>query len=217
MSAPLKIKVGIPSYSGKLFPETWETVKALSAYEGPVSFDVLIVPQCYCTAEARNKAAAYNSYCKQYVPDYDYFLSMDADMSFPVSAVLMLIDDKKDIVSAGYNMRSAKLSSLVPKLVAAHWTEKPGIAPGTAYLPDSTKGIQKVDTVGLGCCLINAAVFKKMEYPFFRHNIVEFNNGKSALLVQDDISFCMDAARYGFEIFVDADIRVNHHSENEDR
>jgi hypothetical protein len=215
----MKIRVGIPSYAGKLFPETWETVKALSAYEGPlpVRFDVLIVPQCYTVSEGRNKAAAPNIYRKKHIPDYDYYLSMDADMSFPVAAVFMLIDDKRDIVSAAYNMRSATLNCLTDKIVAARWTVAPGLAPESAYLPETVRGIQKVDTVGLGCCLIKSSVFATMEYPYFRHNVVDFDNGNSAILAPDDVSFGVNAARYGFDIFVDADVRVNHHHGNENR
>lgn len=219
MKRPLKIQVGIPSYSGKMFPEAWETVKALSAYSGPepVEFNVLIVPQCYTAAEGRNKAASPENYSiKQKLP-YDYYLSMDADNSFDVSAVFMLLDDKKDIVSAAYKMRSAAKSCLLDRIVAARWTDAPGIAPLSAYLPDTETGIQKVDTVGLGCCLIKSSVFETMKFPFFRHNVVTFDNGKSALLAPDDVSFGMDAARYGFDVFVDCEIKINHHSENEAR
>jgi hypothetical protein len=219
MSKSIKIRVGIPSYSGKLHPETYNTVKALAAYSGPipVEFNVLIVPQCYTAAEGRNKAAAPNNYRKKQIPDYDYYLSMDADNSFDVSTVFMLIDDKKDIVSAAYKMRSAKNSCLLNRFVAAHWTQAPGIAPLESYIPDTSTGLIKVDTVGLGCCLINSQVFSAMEYPFFRHNIVDFEKGNSAIIAPDDVSFAMDAARYGFSLFVDCDIKVNHHVENENR
>jgi len=219
MSRTLKIQVGIPSYSGKLFPETWETVKTLSAYSGPepVEFNVLIVPQCYTAAEGRNKAASPNCYLKKQVPLYDYYLSMDADNSFDLSAVFMLLDDKKDIVSAAYKMRSSAKSCLLDRIVAARWNGSPGIAGLKDYLPDTTTGLVKVDTVGLGCCLINSRVFASMEYPFFRHNIVPFDNGKSAIIAPDDVSFAMDAARFGYDIFVDCNIQVNHHSGNEDR
>lgn len=220
MNRPLIIQVGIPSYSGKLFPETWETVKALSAYEGTVSFNVFIVPQCYSSAEGRNYAVSLKNRLKKQTFAFDYFLSMDADNSFDVSQILMLLDRDKDIISAAYPIRRSALGKTINRLVASNWKNgQPGIAGTENYISDTVRGLHRVDMVGLGCCLIRKKVFESMIYPYFRNNVIdEIRDGiEYSGLGSDDVSFSVNVAKYGYSIFLDADVIVNHHCGNEAR
>lgn len=210
----LKIRVGIPSYSGRLFPETAKTIELLSDFKA-IDFQVFIVPGQE-RAQARNIAVSGSNCARRQVFDFDYYLSMDNDNSLESpDAVFSLLEHKKDIVSAAYHIRSSIDGALRPRFCASFWGETPGLAPVSGYLSDETRGLVKVDTIGLGCALISRKVFETMEYPYFRLNTV-FTE-KNGYLSGDDLSFCMNAAAAGFEIWVDCDTISRHNPANDYR
>ena len=51
-----------------------------------------------------------------------------------------------------------------------------------------------------------------MDYPYFRNNLlfIEVNGVMMADVCTEDISFCADARKAGFKIYVDLDNRVEH-------
>lgn len=212
MKQPLKIKVGLPSYSGRVFPDTAETIKSLSLYDD-IEFDISIIPGL-STALARNVSLTNSRKLKQHF-DFDYFLSMDDDISFPVSAVLMLLDRNLDIVSASYPMRSNISGGTLDRLTCGTWKDFVGHAPRESYLSVNSSGLVSCDTVGLGCCLIKRKVFETMKYPFFRNHVIE--NAGEGYYLAEDLSFCLDAANAGFSIYCDCDVRVQHYPGNEVR
>lgn len=208
----LKIKVGLPSYSGRVFPETADTIKALSLYED-IDFDVSIIPGL-STALARNVSVTNRRAIKQRF-DFDYFLSMDDDVSFPISAVLMLLDRNLDIVSAAYPMRSSITGGTLDRLTSGLWADFIGHAPRDRYLSVDSTGLIKCDTVGLGCCLIKRTVFETLKYPYFRNHVIE--HAGEGFYLAEDLSFCIDAANAGFSIYCDCDVKVKHYPGNEVR
>jgi hypothetical protein len=208
----LKIAVGIPSYSGKLFPETAATVGELSRFK-EIDFEVSIIP--YLSRSMARNLAVTRSRAILQKHKFDYFLSMDADISFPVSAVLMLLDRELDIVSAAYPMRSSMTGETMSVLCSGYWKEFIGHAPRSSYLPENSTGLVGVDTTGLGCCLISKKVFETLEFPYFRNNIVQHEG--EAFQLEDDLSFCMDATEKGFPIYCDCDVRALHNAGNEER
>ena len=214
MAEAIKIKVGLPSYSGKVFPETDRTIRALSAYEDGVFFDVSIIPNGQ-TSISRSLAVTDGRYKTKQKFEWDYFLSMDADMSFPVQVPLMLIDRKKDIVSAAYRIRSPRSGALLDQYVAAPWGDFIGHADRKKFLSVNTTGLHKVDFVGMGCCIISKRVFETLDFPYFNQHVITWKD--ESYPVAEDVSFCIDAAAAGFEIWVDCDCIATHHPENDFR
>ena len=203
----IKIRVGLPSYDGVLLPGTTDTVNRLIAC-GKWDVDFKKVSGTY-VCKARNAAVTLElSHKKRQTYDWDYFLSMDADMAFSPENVQRLIDLDLDIVSMGYQGR---IGQLTDRIVAGHWNP-PGDIPGLSnieyWFPAWDTGLKEADWCGMGACLIKKKVFEAMEHPYYRHIVVD--RGDCASEITEDMSFCILAKRAGFQTWVDLNNRAVH-------
>lgn len=127
----------------------------------------------------------------------DYLLWIDADMVFPLDTLERLAKHDKAIVGANYRQRRGNLPTAsrgtFPNLEWV-WTTK------------DSKGLEAVDTIGLGVCLIKAEVFKAMPRPWFMDDPVRAEDGY----------FCHRAAQAGAKPHIDHDLslQVGHISES---
>ena len=134
--------------------------------------------------------------------DFDYFLFIDSDISFHLKDVLALLAHKKDIISAAYIRRDR------PHFFqAGMWDEK---IPGNIkiHFKIDSKGLHKVDYVGAGFLLVNAEVFVKIEYPWFRRALIEKENCQ--VETGEDYGFCLQLNKADVDIWVDCDTKVIH-------
>lgn len=67
-------------------------------------------------------------------------------------------------------------------------------------------GLIPVDSTGTGCLLIRTTVLVDLEYPWFRFE----RDASDNVTTGEDIYFCRKAKSAGFEIFVDADVNIDH-------
>ncbi|MCL2689488.1 MAG: hypothetical protein FWE57_06540 [Chitinispirillia bacterium] len=140
--------------------------------------------------------------------DYDYYLSVDADISFTPEHLLQLIKRDLDVVGAAYQYR--KQTDL---LVAGYFANSEGVVRVEEFLPIDTLGLKEVDWIGAGFTLIKKRVLETMDYPWYREQIVEFNDAKgekSAVWVGEDVGLCLGARKKGFKIYCDCDCHVRH-------
>lgn len=73
--------------------------------------------------------------------------------------------------------------------------------------PIDTKGIKQVDWCGAGFLFIKKEVFYKIDYPYFRFELLEI--GANATQMGEDIAFCKQVHNK-FPIYCDFDNPVNH-------
>jgi hypothetical protein len=70
----------------------------------------------------------------------------------------------------------------------------------------------EVDYSGFGFILIKKGIIEKMEYPWFRPQMTEYE--KDGIQIQDismeDVAFCLKAKELGYKILIDTTIRVGH-------
>jgi hypothetical protein len=203
------IRVGIPSYNGQLTSHTLETMLLMLRADVYCDyyFDIIIAPGCLTLGIARNYCVSGKNYSRFQKMPFDYYLSVDADISFTLDKVYDLIKCDKRVVSASYLRRSVEFKN---RIVAGNWTEKPGLTSDDKFLPDIRAGLQLVDWVGMGCCLIKREVFESLEYPYFRHDIIDNAAGERFILT-DDIGFCKILGENGILVYVDTNCTVNHH------
>ena len=79
-------------------------------------------------------------------------------------------------------------------------------------------GIQKrrkpftCDYTGFGWVMIKKGVFEHpdMKYPWFAPQMQVFDSGQVQDMCGEDVSFCLEAIKAGFEIWCDPTIRVGH-------
>ena len=110
-----------------------------------------------------------------------HVLFLDSDMVFPLDTLKRLLAHDKDIVGALYSRRRPPFD---PN--GLPW---PGSAP--------TGGLQRMKNLPAGCLLIKTRVFEKIAKPWFSTR----NEGEN--IVGEDICFCENATKAGFEIWQD--------------
>jgi hypothetical protein len=121
-----------------------------------------------------------------------HLLFIDSDMMFPRDTIKQLLARDKDIIGANYIQRTNQTK----------WTAQIN---NESIVSTGMKGIQEVDTIGMGVCLIKIDVFKKISRPWFD---TPFENGS---FIGEDVSFCRHAIVNRFKIFVDHDLSQQVH------
>jgi len=140
--------------------------------------------------------------------DFDYVLSVDADIAFTPGDMLKLLAGNTDIISGAYASRSD-----ATKYVAGHLRESGWGRPVTHLPANAFKGCVPVDWVGGGFTLIKRRVFEAMEYPYYAEGKIlykDHNGHNCAEWIGEDIGFSIAARAAGFEIYVDLDVVVEH-------
>ncbi len=195
----MKIKVCIPFYLDykAAFPGCEELVHckkhffSISTAQGPIP------------AASRNKLVSTSQKKTQTdFADWDYFLFVDSDIKFTAQHALNLIEKDVDIVSGAYVRQDN------PDLLnCGLWDDN---TPGniSSHFATGSDGFRKVDYVGAGFLLVKKEVFSKIEYPWFRHFVVEKDGCQEELA--EDYGFCMGAWKADIDIYVDCDTLVEH-------
>ena len=144
---------------------------------------------------------------------YDYQLWIDSDIVFNLESFYKLFWMNKDIAAGWYCTEDGRTTSV------AHWLEEEDFqANGGVMNHEMVDGIQKrrkpfkVDYTGFGWVLIKHGVFehKQMTYPWFAPQMQVFESGAVQDMCGEDVSFCLDAIKAGFEIWCDPTCRVGH-------
>lgn len=138
--------------------------------------------------------------------DWTHLLCLDADISFRPEQLQRLIDHNLPIVSGAYVERKDN------SRYCGGWYD---LVPGNIgkHIPRSMTGLQKVDWVGAGFLLVKRHVFEKLPYPWFRHEWIHYDHEGVHYQTQsgDDLSFCLQAQKHGFNVYCDCDCVVKHH------
>jgi hypothetical protein len=124
--------------------------------------------------------------------DADKILFIDSDQTFPHDALERLINSGKEIIGA------ASLTRVEP----IRYTCKD--EQGNRIDFSQNTGLVEVHTNGFPLTLIDCKVFEKIPKPYFT---VTYKNG---FWTGEDESFCLAAKEQGYEIWIDADIKVGH-------
>ena len=144
---------------------------------------------------------------------YDYQLWIDSDIVFNLESFYKLFWMNKDIAAGWYCTEDGRTTSV------AHWLEEEDFqANGGVMNHEMVDGIGKrrkpfkVDYTGFGWVLIKNGVFehKQMTYPWFAPQMQVFESGAVQDMCGEDVSFCLEAIKAGFEIWCDPTIRVGH-------
>jgi len=147
---------------------------------------------------------------KQKLPeDYDYYWFIDSDTSFTYAHIIQLLNNTAPILSGAYAERANPKKNYCAGYFKSNFK---GVI--SKWLTQNNKGIRKVDWHGMGFCKIHRSVFEKCKYEWFSVETVNFmneNGDPSTLKIHEDIYFCMNAKKHGYDLLVDCDCVVNHH------
>lgn len=129
---------------------------------------------------------------------YDYFLSLEQDVFPPEDIIEKLLKHKKDIVTAIYPHLMRSLEGKKAKMPLVYIKRKDDEV-GPMYPHEIMNKFRKVDACGLGCILIKTDVLKEVKF--------RYEKGKNAY---DDMFFCQDAIKKGYDIWTDGNILCGH-------
>jgi len=144
---------------------------------------------------------------------YDYQLWIDSDIVFNTDAFWAIFGMDKDIAAGWYATEDGRTTSV------AHWLEEDDFKKNGGVMNHEmveTIGNRKkpftVDYTGFGWVLIKKGVFEHpdMKYPWFAPQMQVFDSGEVQDMCGEDVSFCLDAKKAGFEIWCHPQIRVGH-------
>lgn len=137
------------------------------------------------------KAALYNK--DGSATDVTHILWVDDDMTFPPDALLHLLSLNVPFVGANYSRRKFPLEPVAIKTI------EPG---KKLYTTDESTGLEQVEALGFGLCMIRRDVVDAIEFPWCE---THYDRVKKRW-VGEDVDFCQKAATAGFPPFVDHDL-----------
>lgn len=142
------------------------------------------------------------------IPDITHVMFLDTDVIPPVDCIPALLAHKKPVVAGIY------YNSLLTGLSA--WIGERALTTADINIIPKEKPLLEVDRVGMGCCLIEADVFKKLDTmhpgrPFFYYTVYEKINAKEARLQSEDFYFFERCALdMGIKPLIDTRVRCSH-------
>jgi hypothetical protein len=150
-----------------------------------------------------NTARALNGAVKDSGFDCTYLFT-DLDIRYSPEQVERLYSHRLPIVSGAYEkeLDIKKQSDNNDVFVGGRWFD--GI--GTGWLPNTVRGMQKVDWCGSGMLMVSGSVFWGLPMPWFRYTIMHGLND----FVSHDIGFCLHCKDHGYKLYLDCDCRVDH-------
>lgn len=137
---------------------------------------------------------------------FDYWLSLEQDIIPPTNVVERLLSNKKSIVSASYFNFSHEENTGLPK-PNAFCLIKPNdeltIITRRMHFDDMWPSrLIKVFLTGFGCLLLHKSVLQKTKFRIDEN-----------LTAYDDVFFCRDAQKEGFEVYLDSRVMCLHYNQ----
>jgi hypothetical protein len=140
--------------------------------------------------------------------DYTHSLWIDDDISFTPDQVFNLLKHDVDIVSGLYIM-----SNNTQYAAVQFWDESFFAKNGYFQFLNredikNSKGLMRVEYIGMGFCLIKHGIFESIKGPWF--NTRFFKIGKTYDFCMEDVGFSKNALDEGYKIFIDTNTIVTH-------
>ena len=204
----MKIFIAVPTYEN-ITPDTFKSIYGLDRGGHWCVFDFV---RGYDVATARNNIA---SQCL--AEQADYVLMVDNDVTLPPDALVNLLSHNEDVVLGFYAHRDN--DNIFRGRTCACKLYQPDGEPYYNYPLKSEytdeefaqlreNGVTKVQIHGggLGCALIKADVFRRIEWPWFKWVIYEDGHG----VLGEDLFFCERCKDAGIPIYADTRVGCGH-------
>lgn len=144
---------------------------------------------------------------------YDYLLLLSQDVIPPKDIIEKLIKHKKDIVTAVYYsyvfLPLTKKKKIIPRVFKIKTQDTTDKTTNYTLVPmikeSSGNELLEIDACGLGCCLVSRAIMETISFRY-KKDTKDF----------DDLPFCFDAKKSGFEIYADMNVKCMHYIEGWD-
>lgn len=154
---------------------------------------------------------------------YDIWVSIDSDVIFTPELVIQLIEatDKHPVVSGMYRMSDLQNFAVVKNWDTSYFA-KHGVFEFltqdsiTKWKSETGLKYMPVSYTGLGFFACRKEVLDKLQYPYFNGELQEIV-GDDGTIMRDisgeDVNFCKNIIKEGYEIMLDTDLRVGHYKQ----
>lgn len=139
---------------------------------------------------------------------YDKVIWIDSDISWGIEQFKALWEHELDIVGGMYQTAPDGRVAVAMFDGAGQPTV---VREQDFILMDAT--IHEVFGVGFGFVAMKSGVFEKCDRPWFLMERIRWQHLDFDLNIGEDYSFCMNARRNGFKVYLDSTIKVKHHKE----
>ena len=194
-----KVLIAVPTFES-VQPATFKSIYDLDTS----GFDACFEPITgYTVAHARNKIVE-----RGFELGADLVLMVDSDIVLPGAALQLLALDDEDVVSGVYMHRDPEskdsVNTNLVKLGQFNYYDQVSRDEIHAFERDGVQ-LLEVKGGGLGCCLINMAVFEAIDNPWFAWR--SYANGK---MLSEDLHFCEKLKEAGITFHADPRVQCGH-------
>lgn len=152
--------------------------------------------------------------------DYDVWVTIDSDIMFNPEHLISLIEstEKHPVVSGLYRM-----SDLTHFAVVKDWDQNYFVENGTfefltqeyiqKWKSETDMKFMPVNYTGMGFFACRKEVLDKLTYPYFDGELQEIVSSDGTVLrdmSSEDVNFCKNITKAGYDIVINTDIRVGH-------
>ena len=189
-----RLKIGVAvAHTGTVKTTTMQAIVGL-IYRTPHDITLLCAGGCYVERNRTTMVKEAIAFGMEKV------LFVDSDMFFAPDCLNRLLSHDKDIIGAAYNGRiqgdpQTTVKQLGPEGIAG----KPLAAP-------LLSGVFPAYAVGTGFMLIDCHVFQRIPQPWFHTTY----HADGEVDVGDDVWFCLQAQKAGFQVWCDNTLNVKH-------
>ena len=205
----MRILIAVPTFES-IYPDTFKSIYELDPNGNELSFEFV---RGYDCATARNKIAQ-----KAIDGAYDYVLMVDNDVVLPADALVNLMDDLKDVCLGYYAHRDTdniyRGRTCVCKLYQPDGAKYFNYPLESEYSAEELNDLRdngthklQIHGGGMGCALINAAMFRRLGYPWY--DWVNYP-GKNRGMLSEDLYFCEKCKSDNIPIFTDTRVACGH-------
>jgi hypothetical protein len=162
------------------------------------SWRVRITDQDPATGKVMDVATARERLVEEILKEDNskYIMFVDSDVFLPPHGFAYLLQSKKDMVTGIYWTKVEPPEPVIYKELH--------MGP---YLDFPKNAIFELDAAGMGCCLINTEVFRKIPKPWFDYKI---ETDRDLLNVGEDFFFFIKAKKYGYTLWCNSNVLCMH-------
>lgn len=149
--------------------------------------------------------------------DYDIYVTIDSDIVFTPQNLIDLIEatNEKDVVCGYYRMSDLKNLAVVKDWDINFFKKNGSFKYITNEEMDEYKNNKFLSVAysGMGFMALTKTAIDTLNYPYFHTDLQEFKGSDGKLIREmcsEDVSFCKNLTKEGFEINLLTNLRVGH-------
>lgn len=187
------------------------TEKCLESITYCKDFDITIqIERAFTIAEAKNKAInnGFSTVKYQHCLNADYTVVIDNGVIFTINEIKQLISHDVD-VACPINKTNENDDLFLSGLFSPY----EGMVTNSSRLPKTIKGLKKVDWVNSGIFVIKNSSFRKLEFPWFRYEQIEYWDSQSIehkYLSDENIGFCLVIKWHNEYLHCDTNCKISY-------